>query len=211
MTKTSIPYMPAPTPPKITSLNIRLISGTIPPSGVKESCMELTAPQLVSVVTVANNAEFASPKRTSFPSMLPVDCAGDTRDDAWYAAVVTSGFPCASAQYAVLTPARKSSAIAAQTAQPCRGEPVIFPSVKVKAEGIAKMKNISRKFVNGVGLSNGGGLFVLKKPPPFVPSSLIISCDAVGRCAITCCVTVCIKGLPSGPLTGLPSAPSCGV
>ena len=31
-----------------------LASGTIPPSGVKESCMQLTAPQLASVVTVAN-------------------------------------------------------------------------------------------------------------------------------------------------------------
>ena len=48
-----------------------LTSGTIPPSGMKESCMELTAPQLASVVTVANSAELAIPKRTSLPSMLP--------------------------------------------------------------------------------------------------------------------------------------------
>ena len=48
------------------------------------------------------------------------------------------------------------------------------------------MQNISRKFVNGVGFSNGCALFALKKPPPFVPSSLMISCEAVGPCAITC-------------------------
>ena len=77
MTNTSIPYIPAPTPPKITSLNIKLINGIIPPSGVNESCMEFAAPQLVSVVTVANSAEFATPNRTSFPSRLPADCESD--------------------------------------------------------------------------------------------------------------------------------------
>jgi hypothetical protein len=34
-----------------------LIIGTIPPSGVKESCIEFTAPQLASVVTDANRAD----------------------------------------------------------------------------------------------------------------------------------------------------------
>src|SRR6202046_3936605 len=130
ITQTSIPYTPAPTPPKITSPNIKLIKGTIPPSGVNESCMELTAPQLVSVVTVANNAEVATPNRTSFPSRFPVGCgAAPGCCEPCCAAAVTSGFPRASAQYAVLTPAKKSKAIAAHTAHPCRGEPVIFPNV----------------------------------------------------------------------------------
>ncbi len=40
-----------------------LNSGTRPPSGVKLSCMLFTAPQLASVVTVANSAELAMPKR----------------------------------------------------------------------------------------------------------------------------------------------------
>ena len=48
-----------------------LNNGTKPPSAVKESCIELTAPQEASVVTVANNAELKMPKRTSLPSMLP--------------------------------------------------------------------------------------------------------------------------------------------
>jgi hypothetical protein len=48
-----------------------LISGSIPPSGVSESCWLFTAPQLASVVTVVNNAELAIPKRTSLPSMFP--------------------------------------------------------------------------------------------------------------------------------------------
>ena len=52
-----------------------LNSGTRPPIGVKLSCMLLTAPQLASVVNVANRAELAIPKRVSLPSMLPPDCA----------------------------------------------------------------------------------------------------------------------------------------
>ncbi len=48
------------------------VSGTRPPIGVKLSCIELTAPHDVSVVTVANSAELATPKRTSLPSMLPM-------------------------------------------------------------------------------------------------------------------------------------------
>ena len=71
MMKTRMPYIPAPTPPKITSPSMMLVSGTRPPSGVNESCQPLIAPQLASVVTVANSAELAMPKRHSFPSMLP--------------------------------------------------------------------------------------------------------------------------------------------
>ncbi len=55
-----------------------LTSGTAPPSGVKLSCMALTAPHEASVVTVANKAELAMPKRTSLPSMLPPDCSALT-------------------------------------------------------------------------------------------------------------------------------------
>ena len=48
-----------------------LTIGTRPPSGVKLSCMELTAPQEAWVVTVAKSAEAATPKRVSLPSRLP--------------------------------------------------------------------------------------------------------------------------------------------
>ena len=51
---------------------------------------------------------------------------------------------------------------------------------------MTKMRNIARKFVAGVGFSNGCALFALKKPPPFVPNCLIASCDATGPCAIVC-------------------------
>ena len=48
-------------------------SGTNPPSGLKLSCMALTAPQEVSVVIVAHRAELATPNRVSLPSKLPAD------------------------------------------------------------------------------------------------------------------------------------------
>ena len=50
-----------------------LTNGTRPPSGVKLSCIEFTAPHEVSVVTVAHSAESTMPKRVSLPSMLPPD------------------------------------------------------------------------------------------------------------------------------------------
>ena len=45
------------------------------------------------------------------------------------------------------------------------------------------MKSISTKFENRVGFSNGIALLTLKKPPPFVPSCLIASCEAAGPIA----------------------------
>ena len=49
--------------------------GTNPPIGVKLSCIALTAPHDASVVTAANSAEAAVPKRTSLPSMLPCEAS----------------------------------------------------------------------------------------------------------------------------------------
>ena len=66
----------------------------MPPSGVNESCIAFTAPQLASVVTVAKSAELAMPKRTSFPSMLP---PGWLTEACW-SAPASSGLPRASAQ-----------------------------------------------------------------------------------------------------------------
>ena len=76
--------------------------------------------------------------------------------------------------------------MARKTAQPWRVLPVIDPSVYVRPAGIAKMRSISRRFVAGVGFSNGWAEFALKKPPPFVPSSLIASCEATGPSGTAC-------------------------
>ena len=75
MANTSMPYRPEPTPPNTTSPSCISTIGTMPPSGVNESCMALTAPQEAAVVTAANSAEAVMPKRVSLPSMLPPACS----------------------------------------------------------------------------------------------------------------------------------------
>ncbi len=81
--------MPAPTPPTTISPSWMLNSGTRPPSAVKLSCIALTAPHEAAVVTAANSALAAMPKRTSLPSMF---AAGDAEADG------ASGLPAASCQ-----------------------------------------------------------------------------------------------------------------
>ena len=75
----SMPYRPLPTPPNTTSPSCMSHIGTSPPSGVNESCIELTEPFDAAVVALAHSAEFAMPKRTSLPSMLPPDCVATAR------------------------------------------------------------------------------------------------------------------------------------
>ena len=56
----------------------------------------------------------------------------------------------------------------------------------MRPAGIAKMRSIERKFVSGFGFSSGWAAFAFMKPPPFVPSCLMASCEATGPIAITC-------------------------
>ena len=55
-------------------------------------------------------------------------------------------------------------AIADQTAQPCAGDPVIRPKVYVSPAPMAKMQNISNRFVSGEGFSNGCDYCVEEAP-----------------------------------------------
>jgi len=63
-----------------------------------------------------------------------------------------------------------------------------------------KMASISSRLVSGDGFSNGCALFALKKPPPFVPSILMASCDAVGPWPMVCVAVTVVTGLPSVPV-----------
>ena len=60
----------------------------------------------------------------------------------------------------------------------------------MSAAGISSTSSISNRLVKAVGFSNGWAEFVLKKPPPLVPSILIASCEATGPIAIVCCMPV---------------------
>ena len=61
---------PTPSPPK-TAFNIINTIGTMPPSGVRLSCILLTVPVVKAVVMVVNKADKPIPKRVSLPSILP--------------------------------------------------------------------------------------------------------------------------------------------
>ena len=63
---------PTPTPPKMLFSHMPII-GIRPPSGVSESCIALTDPFDVTVVVTAQSADRPAPKRTSLPSIEPVD------------------------------------------------------------------------------------------------------------------------------------------
>ncbi len=143
---------------------------------MNESCIEFTAPHDVSVVTVANSAEPAMPKRHSLPSMLP------PATPRWW----TSGLPAASAQYAPAKPAKNRIAMAAKIAQPWRVSFTILPYVYVSRRRCAKISSSSTRLVSGVGFSFGEAEFALTNPPPLVPSSLMTSCDAIGPPVIDC-------------------------
>jgi len=71
ITKTSIPYRPAPVPPKTTSPNCMLASGISPPSGVKESCIAFTAPQEASGGHGGEQSGAEDPETGLLPSMFP--------------------------------------------------------------------------------------------------------------------------------------------
>ena len=70
----SRPIKPTPTPPGDSSPSIMWTIGEAPPSGVNESCMQLTDPFDVPVVAPAHKPQAAVPKRISFPSRFPPDC-----------------------------------------------------------------------------------------------------------------------------------------
>ena len=120
-----------------------LISGTMPPSGVNESCMPLTAPQLASVVIVAKSAELRDPEANFLALHV---AAGLHGADVCWSMPCSNGLPCASAEYATVTPARNRIAMAAHTAQPCLWR-ARHPAKRVgKARPRAKIITIWMKF-----------------------------------------------------------------
>ena len=69
MINITIPYSPAPTPPKITSPSIRFIIAIMPANGDKLSCIAFTEPFEAAVVEVDHITLLVIPNRVSFPSI----------------------------------------------------------------------------------------------------------------------------------------------
>jgi hypothetical protein len=77
----------------------------------------------------------------------------------------------------IATAATKSVIIAPKTIQPWRRLSTMRPYVAVRLAGMMRMASISTKLESHVGFSYGWAELTLKKPPPFVPSSLMASCE----------------------------------
>jgi hypothetical protein len=104
-----------------------LKSGTKPPSGVKLSCMPLTAPQLASVVTVANSAEFGDAEARLLAFHVAAGLgAGRGHLDA---GLLQHGRAALLEVICTTTPRRNQDVMAANTAQPCRVSRTILPNV----------------------------------------------------------------------------------
>ena len=153
-------------------LPIIILNMAMPPArGDRLSWAQLVAPQEVTVVTTEKSDEAVLPIRISFPSR------------EWR--VWSKGFHECSPQSDAASTAQKMSSIAAKSTLPCLGAPIILPNAKARPPGMSRMTSVSRKFVSGVGFSNGCALLALKKPPPFVPICLIAICDAAGPRGMT--------------------------
>ena len=79
-----------------------------------------------------------------------------------------------------------SMPMAPKMAQPCRSSPTMRPKTLVSAAPMTKISSICTRLLSAVGFSYGCAELALKKPPPFVPSILMASCEAAGPCAIVC-------------------------
>ena len=187
-----MPYNPAPTPPKTMQPSIRFHIGARPASGVKLSCMELTAPQEVPVVATAQSTLFMTPNRCSLPSMNEA-ARGHDGIGLRFGVPGQREFARQQAPASRQTSTRRGGGrqSSRQTHRPGPPGMMIRPS-------------ISRKLVSGVGFSNGWALFWPKNPPPLVPSCLMAICDAAGpvgigwvvTCASTMTGTLVIMTLP---------------
>ena len=100
---------PTPFPPN-TQLSIMCRRGTIPPRGVNVSCILLTVPVVKDVVVVVKSADWATPNRTSFPSMLPI---------LWLTpAASITGLPALSEKKHKVKPTRNKMDMAAKIVRP---------------------------------------------------------------------------------------------
>jgi hypothetical protein len=68
----------------------------------------------------------------------------------------------------------------AKNVQPWRTSPTSRPNVFVSPAPIKNIASSWKKSVSGVGFSFGAAEFAARNPPPFTPSCLMISCEAIG-------------------------------
>ena len=136
-----------------------LTRGTAPPMGVMLSCMQLIDPVEVPVVESANKPQPTAPNRVSLPSMFPPDWTAVARWSAPEAARLC--VPRASNGMAIRAPPSHRANMAAKTTHPCFWSVAIFPKAKGKAKGTARIIQMMRMSVIGLGFSNGWAALAL--------------------------------------------------
>ena len=184
----------------------------MPPSGMNESCIELTEPFDADVVA-------DGPQRRVGDAEAQLPCLPCCRRHCvalatWSApSCVSTGLPALRAHTWRSAAATKIDVIAASSAQPCRVSPTISRTCSKAPPGISRIASNSRKLDSGVGFSNGCAELTLKKPPPLVPSCLIAICEAAGPSGIVCSVAVAfsVTGLPFLVLQRLPIRAVLGI
>ena len=193
---TSIPYIPAPIPPGVTSPSSMLNSGTSPAIGWTLSCQELIAPVLVP--GRGGHEQAADARRRSGLPCLPCCRGRPGRRLAGNSGLPT--YSCVHRRRRRRRPGRPPSR--RRSPIPGAGCPRTARTCRSARTGISRIAKISSQLVSGVGFSNGWAELALKKPPPLLPSSLINSCDATGPRAMFCWRALeCRHGL--GRLPGL--------
>ena len=150
--KISMAYRPEPVPPGLTSPYIMLTRARPPPSGVRLSCAQLTAPSTCSVVEPAKSRTHAGPKRASLPSMLPPACVAVT---VWFAPSggelrVAARLERHDDRASIAQPQHEHGGEAPPS--PASGRRAILPNVKVSANGMASISQICSRFVIAVGV-----------------------------------------------------------
>ena len=104
----------------------------MPPKGVNESSIELTAPQPVAVVDTAKRQEGTTPNLTSLPSMLPPGCMAVNVCET--PNLVNAGFPFDSAQMQKPRKTAKIRTIATRIASPCLLSFTMLPKTRHRGD-----------------------------------------------------------------------------
>ena len=96
--------------------------------------------------------------------------------------------------------------MAAKMAQPCFSLPTMRPKTLVSAAPMAKIATIWIRLEMASGFSKGWAALALKKPPPFVPSILMATCEATGPTAMVCWAPSSVVASMEPPsVCGMPS------
>jgi len=164
---------PRPTPPNTTSPSFRLTRGTRPPSGLKLSCMELTAPHRCARGRGSKEGGVDHPEAhllaLQVADALVERQAGQGR--IWAGLGSVGGENPGQEQDGHRPEYRPSLPLFARHA--AKG---VGPARRGCRESAGFPGNWSPRW----DFRTGARCFALKKPPPLVPSSLITSCEPVG-------------------------------